>query len=562
MNHLRKCLSGLVCAALVLPLAGRAHDVISPCWRGQPDTTFADWRFDTSANPTSPEASVNAYGPPSASVTVIPSGAGWISQLGGFGSQSNFWSLGPAGDVTVSIPNKPGVSPDSSKFVWVQTTEFIDNFIYFPASVSIPGASLIAASAPQLVEAVGSPSVGWFVYQSLWRLDPSPSTNSVTVTAGIYDSLIDQIVVDTICITNPDTYVDVNYSGPDCTLVGWPNSVAPLDKPLNLLAFASFQMGVDTAPAGGTVSVAAGTYAAVNINKPVTVNLGAPTAQATVAGLTLGASSTLAMDINGQTPGTQHDQWVVNGAVNLGGAALALTSGTTLALNDTIILINNDASDAVAGTFAGLPEGSTNLIGGQQFKISYSGGTGNDVVLTMVNHSPIPGSKLAETYQDIPATMYVSKLLEIASDPDVGDTVSFVAPVSPSVQNGSVTSTTLNGVPSITYTPPSGFSGSDSFYYTLTDGKVTVTGSVAVTVRPASAMTFNMLPLEISNGVPFVRFAGVAGYGYTLQRSPDLVTWTSLTNIALPLPPAGNGIGEFMDVSAPNTNAFYRTRYP
>jgi hypothetical protein len=45
-------------------------------------------------------------------------------------------------------------------------------------------------------------------------------------------------------------------------------------------------------------------------------------------------------------------------------------------------LINNDGTDAVAGTFNGVAEGDTvTASGGQNFTISYAGGDGNDVVL-------------------------------------------------------------------------------------------------------------------------------------------------------------------------------------
>src|SRR5439155_19769296 len=43
---------------------------------------------------------------------------------------------------------------------------------------------------------------------------------------------------------------------------------------------------------------------------------------------------------------------------------------------------DNDGTDAVAGTFTGLPEGAVLVAGGQTFTVSYAGGTGNDVVMT------------------------------------------------------------------------------------------------------------------------------------------------------------------------------------
>ncbi len=55
-----------------------------------------------------------------------------------------------------------------------------------------------------------------------------------------------------------------------------------------------------------------------------------------------------------------------------------------LTLGHLAILIDNDGSDPVSGTFNNLPEGATFTAGGKTFKISYVGSTGNDVTLTTV----------------------------------------------------------------------------------------------------------------------------------------------------------------------------------
>ena len=68
--------------------------------------------------------------------------------------------------------------------------------------------------------------------------------------------------------------------------------------------------------------------------------------------VSLAAPAVFAAEVNGTTPGTQHDQLNVTGTVALGNATLALTStGYTPALGDTIVLISNDGTDAVTGTF-------------------------------------------------------------------------------------------------------------------------------------------------------------------------------------------------------------------
>jgi uncharacterized repeat protein (TIGR01451 family) len=92
-------------------------------------------------------------------------------------------------------------------------------------------------------------------------------------------------------------------------------------------------------------------------------------------------SPAFAIELNGTTAGSGYDQLSVTGTVNLSGATLSGTMGFTPPTGTTFTIINNDGADAIVGTFAGLPEGSTVVLSGQSFIISYIGGTGNDVVL-------------------------------------------------------------------------------------------------------------------------------------------------------------------------------------
>ena len=64
------------------------------------------------------------------------------------------------------------------------------------------------------------------------------------------------------------------------------------------------------------------------------------------------ADGTLGIQLNGTTPGTEHDQLVVGGDVALGGMTLDLTStGFTSMANQNITLILNNGANAVSGTF-------------------------------------------------------------------------------------------------------------------------------------------------------------------------------------------------------------------
>lgn len=98
--------------------------------------------------------------------------------------------------------------------------------------------------------------------------------------------------------------------------------------------------------------------------------------------LTLDSNSVFNVILNGTTAGTGYSQLVVAGTVDLGEAVLDRTLGFTPTANEQFTIIDNTGSSPVTGTFNGLAEGATISISGQFFRVSYVGGTGNDVVLT------------------------------------------------------------------------------------------------------------------------------------------------------------------------------------
>jgi hypothetical protein len=92
--------------------------------------------------------------------------------------------------------------------------------------------------------------------------------------------------------------------------------------------------------------------------------------------------SSLTAQINGSTPGTEHDQLQVTGTLQVGGN-LNVSLGYTPAVGEEIVLIDNDGSDAVSGTFSTL-QGNLLAVDGYLFAVDYAGGDGNDVSLTRV----------------------------------------------------------------------------------------------------------------------------------------------------------------------------------
>ncbi len=141
-----------------------------------------------------------------------------------------------------------------------------------------------------------------------------------------------------------------------------------------------------TGTINGTVSVAAAGFLSPG-NSPGILNVG---------DTTLTAGSTFEVEITGNTPGVGgYDQLNVTGFVVIDTGAPGVTLSSlfpappyTPQLGDQYVIINNDDSDLVTGTFAGLPEGATiNAdFGGSLYSgvISYVGGDGNDVVITVI----------------------------------------------------------------------------------------------------------------------------------------------------------------------------------
>ncbi len=110
--------------------------------------------------------------------------------------------------------------------------------------------------------------------------------------------------------------------------------------------------------------------------------------------LQFNSGSSFDVEIAGTTACTGYDQVVVNGSVNVTNATLNVTllNGFNPSLNSTFTIISNDGTDAVTGTFTGLAQGASVVVGGVTFHISYTGGDGNDVVLTAAS---VPSSATA-----------------------------------------------------------------------------------------------------------------------------------------------------------------------
>lgn len=137
-----------------------------------------------------------------------------------------------------------------------------------------------------------------------------------------------------------------------------------------------------------------------------------------------------------------------------------------------------------------------------------------------VNTPPTAANDTATTDAEMAVTIDV-----IGNDTDAdGDTLSIM-----SVTNGSNGTVAVNGT-QLVYTPASGFSGSDSFAYTVSDGKDTATATVNVTVNAATASNTAPVAVDDSASTQFATPVTIDVLANDTDADTDTLSITSVTN--------------------------------
>ena len=157
------------------------------------------------------------------------------------------------------------------------------------------------------------------------------------------------------------------------------------------------QTGSGTGP--GPVAVNAGTLGGRGIIAgPTTIGAGRgsgaflqpsvgasrPTTLTMQSALTFKADSSYTYQLN--TKKARADQVVANGVTIESGTQFNFTpvANRRLTAGAVFTAISNTSASPTTGTFANLPEGSIFTAGRNKYQISYSGGDGNDLTLTVV----------------------------------------------------------------------------------------------------------------------------------------------------------------------------------
>ena len=190
-----------------------------------------------------------------------------------------------------------------------------------------------------------------------------------------------------------------------------------------------------------------------------------------------------------------------------------------------------------------------------------AGNTTTATRLVRVVDVPIAAADTLGTMKNTPVSAPAVKLLANDSDPN-GHPLSVVSVSAASSNGGTVF---LDGG-FLTYTPPAGFIGLDSFTYAISDGLGgTATGTVNVTVTGSDGASLNLISMVRTADGFLVGFAGIPGDTYLIQFTNSLtppITWTTLTPPG-PIQAGPNGLFQHEDKPNPiPPQRFYRAAIP
>lgn len=272
--------------------------------------------------------------------------------------------------------------------------------------------------------------------------------------------------------------------------------------------------------------------------------------------LTLDASPTLNGNVmaeiyQGNSPSA--DEVVLSsGTLTYGGTLMVSNNpSSTLASGDSFTLFN---ASSYSGWFSGVAVPA--LAGGISWDTNKLATTG---VLDIYNFTATPLT--LSTPANTPATISALKLANHATSSQAGaayPTGWAAAAVTTAPVNGGAV---LNGDGSLTYTPHSNYSGSDSFTVTFYDGHGWQAMLVSVTVGNGIGASPNLLVSGVFGSDFVLQFAGIPGDIYTVETNSVLdgsLPWVKLGNYTTP----ANGIIFVTNAVSGADSLYYRTVYP
>ena len=187
----------LLIAWAALPAWG--EDLYAPPWRGREGTTFARWEYDDSSLNPIPNEQVNPFG--TSWTQINPElGEDWYESWGG---RNGVWPL--SGSIEVQIDNQWDSPPENYKDIWVQLSWAPQTAGAEPTVFE----TLFVANGSPINQIIQEPTgeappadTNWFHTTYLIHLDSNPAWEIVRIEGDI---MVDELVIDTICIPEPMT---------------------------------------------------------------------------------------------------------------------------------------------------------------------------------------------------------------------------------------------------------------------------------------------------------------------------------------------------------------------
>jgi hypothetical protein len=248
----------------------------------------------------------------------------------------------------------------------------------------------------------------------------------------------------------------------------------------------------------------------------------------------------------------------INCPANILNVFTTSTSGTNVTYTNPTATDNCDPNPSVVCLPA---SGSLFAVGTSTVTCTATDASGNHsacqfTITVVLNHAPVVVDNNMGAMQNHTCAVKIEKLL--ADDWDEDDDTLTISSVSPSSLHGGTLSLTAT---TIVYAPATGFVGTDSFTYMVSDGRGgTAMATVTVQVYSENDPTVNSIgAITLVDGHIHVRFAGIPGFTYEMQRAPGFSgPWATIGSFTVP----DNGLVEFVDPDSPAGTAFYRTAMP
>ncbi|SEO74427.1 autotransporter-associated beta strand repeat-containing protein [Mucilaginibacter gossypiicola] len=250
-----------------------------------------------------------------------------------------------------------------------------------------------------------------------------------------------------------------------------------------------------------------------------------------VGSLTMNADATYKVELSTSSATSDKVSTSVVNLVNQPKLQITAIDSTSLAQGASFTIIDNTGSAAIAGTFKGLPELAPVTVGNFTLRISYKGGTGNDVVL--LDDRPLPviitSAPTDTTLIGKPMTYTVTGI----KSPN-----HFSASGLPAGLQIDSLSGKISGTPTQ--------SGTFNVSLTAGNGSTTATSTLALTVLGSAV---NSLIVAAGDAKNILEWKSLPGYSYNVKRSATsggpYTTLGSVNNLAFTDSNVSNGTTYF-----------------